>query len=64
MNAYYAEIIAAERIAEIARELDLARLVAGTRRPSSRTSPRRLTRLVIAIACLAVVAYQWIGLAA
>ena len=64
MNAYLAEIIAADRMAEIERELALARLVAAARPSSSRTGHIRVSRLVIAVACLGLAAYQWIGLGA
>jgi hypothetical protein len=64
MNAYLAEIIAADRMAEIDRELERAGLVAAARRSPSRTGHGRVTRLVIAVACLAFAAYQWIGLGA
>ena len=64
MSAYYAHIIAADRMAEIGRELEVAALVAAARPSPAPRAHIRVTRLVIAVACLAVAAYQWIGLGA
>jgi hypothetical protein len=64
MNAYLAEIIAADRMAEIGRELELAALVAAAHRPPSGARLGPVTRLVIAVAWLAFAAYQWLGLGA
>jgi hypothetical protein len=64
MNAYFAEIIAAERMADIRREIELARLIAHASPPSVAGGRARLARMVIAIASLALGTHWIIGLGA
>ncbi|HET9083109.1 MAG TPA: hypothetical protein VFN41_01800 [Candidatus Limnocylindrales bacterium] len=63
MNAYVAEIIAAERMAEFEREVASARLIREARRATAPRSPQSAVRFARVVAIVAFVVALWLAVA-
>jgi hypothetical protein len=64
MNAYLAEFIAADRMAELLREAEAAQLIRDARRPRANAATSGSMRMAAILAAAAFIVTLWLGLAA